>query len=287
MDEPHLQPQGFRHDQDDVDSRPIIMESKKRIKFFLNSQVSPLLTKNCTHCGMRLLLDENNGWCCGAGTKRHKPWPEIPSELARIMDERPQKFSDLSRVFNSLFCSAVLHAGSNEEGFSYHVSNGPPCMRFSGNLYARLMRTSQHCWFLNDARFAVAYRSLSSNDKQIVRNIASVLIYHNSCAAQMWNLNPRVGVLHSSTDVSEGSVVFCDDPDKATVCVLYVGPSTLPPPRKLCAAAILGSGQLLDEDHPLWEVLLYPLFHPTGSTSTTWRNGLLPMRSSSTRRRKV
>jgi len=199
----------------------------------LKAQESPFLMRPCPHCNCFLLPDENDYWCCGKGSRQHVPWLSLPTELTDLIHENRRRFSDLSRVFNSLFCSAILHAGVGDPGLNYHVRGGPPCMRVSGALYARMMRTEEHCWFLSDCKFPVAYRSLRLREKGIARKIAVILRSNNSVAGQMWNLKPRIHVLHSSEEVAEGSIVFCDDHDKTALCSVYVGPSTLPPPRTL------------------------------------------------------
>jgi len=151
-------------------------------------------------------------------------------------------------------------------------------MRFSGTLYASMMRTAENCWFLSDCKYAKAYRSLNARDKQIVKAILSILMRYNNAASQMWNLSPRIGVLHSSQEVMEGVITFCDDHEKSALCSVFVGPSNLPPPRSIMTPyAVLGSRTSLDEANPLWEVLLYPLFQPHGRTLRTWREGLMPI----------
>ena len=137
----------------------------------------------------KLLNDENDSWCCGrisrGSQRRHVMWPDLPQRMHDLM-ARDSKFSDLSRVYNSLFCSAVLHSDIGEPGFNYHQRGGPPCMRFSGHLYARMMRTSINCWFLCDSKFGKGYDVLNSSQKATAVQIAVVLRESNPLAHRMW-----------------------------------------------------------------------------------------------------
>ena len=150
--EPQLQPQGFRggvaeEDQgyNNGDPRPAVRQSKERVRARLKAQVSPFLLRPCPFCSASLLPDEKDYWCCGKGSRQHVLWPATPPELMQLMTQNRRRFADLSRVYNGLFCSAILHSGVGEPGLNYHVRGGPPCMRFSGNLYARMMRTEENC----------------------------------------------------------------------------------------------------------------------------------------------
>ena len=266
--------------EDMVNVPPTQMLSRQRVKILLSNQARHpgFLCRTCPHCDTKLLNDENDSWCCGmtcrGSQRRHVMWPDLPQRMHDLMASE-SKFSDLSRIFNSLFCSAVLHSDIGEAGLNYHHRGGPPCMRFSGHLYARMMRTSSNCWFLCDSKFGKGYEMLTYPQKASALQIALVLRESNPLAHRMWNVGSHVNrpEMVSSHRVHDGVVAFAESEMTSTVCAVYLGPGGLPPARFI-VNAYLGSRQQLDENNPLWEVLLYPLMHPTGSTATTWRPAL-------------
>jgi len=276
-----FRPQAFRatlEAQPSLDAVPErrLLGCRERVRNSLrNMSRSAFLHKVCMKCNSKLLHDEKDGFCCGAnGTRRHRPWPQLPPELTSAYSS--PSFGDLSRIYNSLFCSAILHSGQGEPGFNYHQRGGPPAMRFQGTLYARMMRTAENCWFISDSKFGQGYSDLSTSHKNVALHIAAVLSRINPLsstivAANDVLSNPETLVhLPSQKSIVNGYVSLGENTDADALCAVYLGPGGLAPTRTI-SHAVLGSRQTLREESPIWESLLYPLYHPTGSIGSTWR----------------
>ena len=135
-------------------SRTMILESFQRMN---------VSVRKCSECGIMLLgahrtnsrglnrFSEPDGWCCGGAyaTRQHMFWPgQLPWQLDCIHD-----FSQYARVINSLLSVAVIH-GSRDQGHSYRVLGyQAPVMTINGQVYARLMRDANRCWFVHDADY--------------------------------------------------------------------------------------------------------------------------------------
>jgi len=237
---------------------------------------SPFLLKTCEYCGFKLLHDEVEDFCCGRGKRVHRLWANLPSELIELYST--PGFSDISRLLNTLFCTAVLHSGNGEPGFTYHVRGGPPAMRFQGTLYARMMRTSEHCWFVADSKFGQGYADLSPAQKAIALQIAKFLVKFNPLSSITFAANELLqSPCHTKNlplrnDIVEGQVYLGENTDTEALCAVFLGPGGLAPSR-LATFMVLGSRNAINETSPLWEVILYPLFHPCGLMTSTWRPG--------------
>ena len=135
------------------------------------------LTRPCPSCGMPLLSTENDSWDCCDGKRRHWPWPNLPPEMVHLL--AAPGFGNLSRILNSMFAMCVITAEKGE-GFSIHVGGGAPMMRVNGQLYSKMSRRSEHCWFFVDSTFDPYYKSLTKKELTFVISFRDVLRNYNS-----------------------------------------------------------------------------------------------------------
>jgi len=71
--------------------------------------------------------------------------------------------------------------------------------------------------------------------------------------------------------IAEGRIEIVVDShlqlDDSVVWAVFVGPGSLPPERTMFH---IGSGRKIEEDNPLWEIMAYPYFHPSGNHHEAW-----------------
>ena len=244
-------------DNDDPTPHDTHEQCRQRILDAIRAWTVPI--QICMHCGTKLLMRESSIWCCGNGTRIHHPW----DPPARVLDlYRTPRFGENSRLLNSLFTPAVLYSSDRGNGLTYHYrpGGGPPAMRISGQMYVRFMRPPQACWFVHDpqydsARLTPQVRTLAERFREILRVSANPF-------AQVAEI-PR-------DDVRDGSVSLCVDGEQQTLYAVFVGPGCLPPERY---AYHIGSGQRVSEESPLWEIMVYPIFHPLADMRRVWQRG--------------
>ena len=223
----------------------------------------PTAVRKCPHCGIMIIgchtrkpFAERDEWCCGRGFRQHLLWPPLPPDIVEDYD-----FSKYARVINSLLSVAVIH-GPRKEGLSYRtLSYQAPVMTLNGQVYARLMRNANHCWFIHDADYDKTLLSLlKSADETSVLERFTRLLQQNNCLHR--NYANSV-----SMDASSRVSVLLDE--ETRMCSVYVddGNVTLPPARSMY---VLGSAEVIDELDPAWEVLAYPTIHWTGDTTFAW-----------------
>ena len=253
-------------------SREIILETFAR---------SPIAVRQCPVCNIQLLgrdrlkpFAEVDGWCCGGPTRnrQHKYWPLIPWQID-VFD-----FSRYARVLNSLLSVAVIH-GARDEGLSYRtLSYQAPVMTVNGQVYARLMRDANHCWFVYDADYQSTLLALlkSAEETEVLHSFTRLLQQHNSLHR---NCADTIS-LHASSRVT----VLLEE--ETRMCSVYVdnGNVTLPPARSMY---VIGSANTIDELDPAWEVLGYPVFHFTGDSSYAWSPGMIGAAALGTRTRPL
>ena len=235
-------------------SRLVILESFQRMI---------LSVRKCPYCGIMLLgahrrnrFSEPDGWCCGGEhpNRQHMFWPgPLPWQLECIHD-----FSKCARVVNSLLSIAVIH-GSRDQGLSYRVLGyQAPVMTINGQVYARLMRDANRCWFIHDADYDRNLISLLKSAEQVqVLELFTQLLQSNNTLHR--SFGETVG-LHEDSRVT----ILMDE--ETRMCSVYIdnGNVTLPPARSMY---VLGSGNVIDEMDPAWEVLGYPTMHFTGNAT--------------------
>jgi len=202
-------------------------------------------------------------WCCGNGELIHSPWQ--PGSAVRRLYMTP-RLGQNSRMVNSLFCTAVLYSGDRNHGLTYQGrGHGPPALRVSGQMYARFIRPPQTCWFIHDSTFdSSTWNSLPPQFQQFVREFADVL---RRSANPFANID---GLPSESSNVAQGNVTLCVDGEHDTLYALFLGHGSVPPTR---TAFSVGSGQTISEASPLWELMLYPLFHPVPQLHCVWSQG--------------
>ena len=242
------------------ESRDVILETFAR---------SLKAVRTCPICNIQLIgkhgkvpFAEPDGWCCGGAnrSRQHRYWPTIPWDLATY------DFSRCARVVNSLLSVAVVH-GARDEGLSYRpLSYQAPVMTVNGQIYARLMRDANRCWFVHDSEYDRNLLALlkSADETMVLTLFTRLLRKHNSLHRNYENTVS----LHESSRVT----VLLDE--ETRMCSVYVsdnGNVTLPPARSMY---VLGSMAKIDELDPSWEVLGYPVFHFTGDTSFAWSPGM-------------
>ena len=145
-------------------------ESRDHVKAVLECQYVDVRT--CWYCGFALLPTEHETWCCGKGTRMHPPWDPPPPDLIQLISI--PAWGHISRIVNSLFTMTVLH--SKDRGLWYHLGTHAPAMRLQGHLYARLMRTTDHFWFVSDASYGQGYKDLSAAQKNMVHTFHRILL---------------------------------------------------------------------------------------------------------------
>ena len=226
----------------------------------------------CTSCGHSLLRSEKENWCCGGGTKTHYPWRSQSAEMRKLMDT--PGFGNLSRIINSLFALGVLHAPEKGEGLTLHKGGGAPMLRVNGQLHATISRRAQNCWFIVDSHFDKYFSSLTKKELTLAAQFRSILRRDNVhfSVSSGSSLPCSSGELPSLASVKTGTLHVCTN-DEDVLSIVFVGPTGRPPARTL---AVVGSGQVISEMDNLWEVLMYPLYHPTGDAKFTWRRGMQP-----------
>jgi len=233
----------------------------------------------CSSCGILLLESEHNArddnqvgsgfFCCGnGGSRRHVPWPVVPDQMVKMMHS--SKFAVLSRALNSLFSPVVMYS-RDADGFTYRSGGGPPILRVCGQMYGQLKKNPSACWFVNDVLFSAHYAELvNGKNRSYVHSLCALLRLHNKMSASL--LDPSTNVFPSRDSIVEGSVVAVNV--SGEISLMFLGPFDVVPER---ACVVLGSGQTLSDIDPLWELLGYPLFHPTGTLSACWRPNMRPL----------
>lgn len=212
-------------------------------------------TQNCHYCGTKLLLSECSAWCCGVGNKIHRLWTQH-SEVVDLYHRRT--FGENSRMMNSLFTTATLYSSDRNHGLTYHYrqGGGPPAMRISGQMYARFLRSPNTCWFLHD----------TTSESRLPPQMIPIARQFGGILQQLGN--PFANFSHLATsEVSSGHISLCVEAEHNSVYAVFVGQGCVPPARQLY---ILGSGQRITEESPIWELALYPLWHPVPDISRTW-----------------
>ena len=90
-------------------------------------------------------------WCCAGFQSQHQPWLQPPQELMLLMTET--SFPYFARIVNNALSPAVISSWTRgaEKGLHYNTAHqGPPAMRLSGQLHAKLRRDIESCWFVRD-----------------------------------------------------------------------------------------------------------------------------------------
>jgi len=228
--------------------------------------------RHCPTCGVFLLPHEADGWCCGHGKRRHWPWSSGNNAQLRAF-YTTQGIGDVSRMINSLFTMGTVYSSGRAAGFTYHVGNHPPCLRVCGTLHNRLMRTTQNCWFIQDASYSNTFLSLAKRFQDAVNWFRLFLLRSNNPFASIAGLPPGTPnhVPPALDSIREGRISLVIENhlqlDDTVLRAVYVGPGCLAPERTLFH---IGSGLAVSEDSPLWEILAYPYFHPSASQNEAW-----------------
>jgi hypothetical protein len=205
--------QRFRRDLDEVPSRnfdDLHDICRQRVLAHLHSTRVEL--RECLFCKVTLLPHEQEGWCCGGlsgrGCRQHWPWSLPHPTMQKIIDK--PGWSANSRMANSLFSNIVIYSGDQRCGLTYHVGSGPPCLRISGQMHARFMRTPDTCWFIHDSKYHETFLKLSAEFKVAVRDIRLLLQASNNPFAKIADL-PFPG---KQEQISEGSIALGVEFDK-------------------------------------------------------------------------
>ena len=239
-----------------------VQVSRDVIKEVLNKGL--LAVRSCPSCGIMLLgkarsspFAEPDGWCCGGPThsRQHVFWPSLPWELDAF------DFSRYARVLNSLLSVAVIH-GPRDQGLSYRMlSYQAPVMTLNGQVYARLMRDANRCWFVHDSDYERTLLSLlkSAEETMVLQLFTRLLQQTNSLHR---NFEQTIA-MHAASRVT----IRLEE--ETRMCSIYVdnGNVYLPPARSMY---VIGSASTIDELDPAWEVLGYPVFHFTGNANYAW-----------------
>ena len=161
-------------------------------------------------------------------------------------------------------------------------------MRVQGHLYARLMKTSEHFWFVVDAKYGRGYDNLSDAQRSMVHRFHRILLRESRLVHvnQDFTNRPRM------TEVDAGNLIVSASDDYLSA--VYIGPAGLAPERCLRGldeedddrprnGVVLSSRQTIRDDSPLWEPLMYPVFNLRSSTRWAKRMYFPLIRTFSTR----
>ena len=70
-------------------------------------------------------------------------------------------------IFQAILLSVAVIHGSRDEGMSYRrLSYQAPVMTLNGQVYARLMRDANRCWFEHDADYELRLLALFKSAEQ-------------------------------------------------------------------------------------------------------------------------
>ena len=153
----------------------------------------------CFHCGIPLLPTEHDTWCCGKGGRMHPSWDPPPPDLMKLIS--CPAWGHISRIVNSLFTMTVMH--SKDRGLWYHLGSLAPAMRVQGHIYARLMRNTDHFWFVSDAAYGQGYKDLSAQQKNMVHIFHRILLRES----KMFTVSGDLSNLPLMSEVREGQII--------------------------------------------------------------------------------
>ena len=264
--------QTFRQDIDSIPTGSFSdMRERCRLRVLDFMKAQRASTHHCIYCNTLLLTTEISGFCCGKSNRKHWPWPKPSTELQRIYDT--PGLASQARMLNSLFSSSVVYSSEPGHGFTYHTRSGPPTLRISGQLYNRMMRTADNCWFVHDASYPETFRRLSDRFQTIARSFRSLLLQSTNPYASIHNVPQNEPTLDNLQD---GKVCLTLEPNAKHIFAVFVGPGGAPPARTLLH---VGSRKAIQEEDPLWDLLAYPVFHPAGPSalSSVWQRGYKSM----------
>ena len=225
-------------------------------------------------CGVRLLESENNNWCCAGFQMQHQPWLQPPEELMRIMNET--SFRYFGRIVNNALSPAVLSSWSegNEKGLHYYTAHqGPPAMRLSGQLHAKLRRDIESCWFVRDeVPIPFGTKKAKKKEYEYIHRVRDILRDVHPLGRVVVSQVERYRLENGMQDLCVQVAVT--DHQLSSV---YVGRSGMAPPRTAVNIHEIASRNYVQELAPEWETLLYPLLFPHGDSRFCWSKALKSM----------
>jgi len=201
-----------------------------------------------------------------------------------------RQWGPLSRIINSLFSLVVLH--SKDPGITYYVGAAAPAMRIQGHMYARLMRQSEHFWFVSDGKYGRGYESLTDGQKSLVHRFHRILLRES----KLVNVNQDITNRPKIGEIEDGELVV--SASEEYLSAVFIGPNGLAPERCLrfiheddpsrnqLRGVVLGSRQSISEDNALWEPMMYPVFNPRSQQRFCHRT-YFPLTQNSTRSRPM
>ena len=229
-------------------------------------------TRPCSFgCGVSLLQSEDDNWCCAGFQTQHQPWLPPPEQLIILMKEK--SFPYFARIVNNALSPAVLSSWSAgaEKGLHYYTAHsGPPAMRLSGQLHAKLRRDIESCWFVRDeVPIPFGTKKAKKKEFEYIHRVRDILRDVHPLGRIVVAQVERYRLENGMHDLCVQVAVT--DHQLSSV---YVGRSSMAPPRTAISIHEIASQNYVQELAPEWETLLYPLLFPHGDSRFCWSNSL-------------
>lgn len=131
-------------------------------------------SKHCSFCGVALLSQESDGWCCNKGRRRLPNLPQCEELLRPLLDRYSGRLSALSRRVNNLFAFSAI----GTTGRFVHFQ-GLANVVLEGRVYHRLLDVadkghSMH-WFLYDETGRAEHAKRLDVPQDVVQVVRSFL----------------------------------------------------------------------------------------------------------------
>ena len=235
-------------------------------------QLNVPATRPCSFgCGVPLLQSENNSWCCAGFQSQHQPWLQPPEDLMHLMNEK--SFPYFARIVNNALSPAVLSSWTKgaEKGLHYYTAHqGPPAMRLSGQLHAKLRRDIESCWFVRDeVPIPFGTKKAKKKEYEYIHRVRDILRDVHPLGRVVVSQVERYRLENGMHDLCVQVAVT--DHQLSSV---YVGRSGMAPPRSAINIHEIASQNYVQEFAPEWETLLYPLLFPHGDSRFCWSSSL-------------
>lgn len=273
---PNTRARGLRlleHYVDDAVPAPRVTRAQERNE---NERVSAM-TKECPHCSAKLFVDESDKFCCNAGIVNLEPHPQLPENLQNLYLSN-EAFRNNIRKYNQLF--AFTSMGADVDQRMANGNNGVYTFRVNGVLSHRIGSLLPAPGA--EPQFAQIY--FMDPDMQVGRRMN---IIDGLNQATMQNLhtmmqtvnNPLVRTFRQARELNANasfSVRIFDRvqgidqrrynaPTAAEVAAVFIeGEGAEQRQRDIVLFKNDGQLQRINQLHPMYDALAYPLFFPHG-----------------------
>lgn len=224
-------------------------------------------SKHCSFCGVALLSQESDGWCCNKGRRRLPNLPGCEGLLQPLLDRYSGRLSAISRRVNNLFAFSAIGTTGRFVQFQ-----GLANVVLEGRVYHRLLDVaekghSMH-WFLYDETGRAEHAERLNVPQDVVPVVRSFLSA----------VNPYVRCLsHAISQTNEQAtplaIELCVPPAGGELAAVINTESL----RQISARKIVffRKGDLQPRFVPIlscqYEPLQYPLLFPHGTSGWGFR----------------